>query len=163
MQGNYKENNVKQDTSSAWEIFKSPLGWIEVQANATHLLGVWRVEARRADRGNAITAQAIRELVSYFADPETVFTTPCLLRGTAFRQRTWQALQRLAAGQRLSYSQLAREMGRPRSTRAVANAVAKNPFPIIIPCHRIIRADGSDSGYVWGAEAKAWLLHHEAG
>lgn len=82
--------------------------------------------------------------------------------GTEFQRRVWDALRRIPGGRTASYSELARSIGRPTGFRAVATANATNPVAIVIPCHRVIHADGSISGYGGGVERKKWLLRHEA-
>jgi len=84
------------------------------------------------------------------------------LIGTAFQHRVWQALMRIPPGQTMSYAQLARELGAPRATRAVASACARNRLAVVVPCHRIVRGDGSLGGYRWGLPRKAALLRGEA-
>lgn len=83
------------------------------------------------------------------------------LIGTAFQQRVWQALMKIPRGQTLSYAQLAQALGRPTATRAVARACAQNRLAVIVPCHRIVRGDGSLGGYRWGLPRKAALLNSE--
>jgi AraC family transcriptional regulator of adaptative response/methylated-DNA-[protein]-cysteine methyltransferase len=83
------------------------------------------------------------------------------LIGTAFQHRVWQALMRIPPGQTLSYAQLAQELGVPRATRAVASACARNRLAVVVPCHRIVRGDGSLGGYRWGLPRKAALLRSE--
>jgi AraC family transcriptional regulator, regulatory protein of adaptative response / methylated-DNA-[protein]-cysteine methyltransferase len=87
---------------------------------------------------------------------------PLDLRGTAFQHRVWQALRRIRPGSTVSYGELARRLGVPGSARAVAGAVAANPAAVAIPCHRVIRSDGSLSGYRWGVARKRALLEREA-
>jgi len=87
---------------------------------------------------------------------------PLDLRGTAFQHRVWQALRKIRPGSTVSYGELARRLGLPGSARAVAGAVAANPLAIAIPCHRVIRSDGSLSGYRWGVSRKRALLEREA-
>ncbi|MFT3736490.1 MAG: methylated-DNA--[protein]-cysteine S-methyltransferase [Rhodocyclaceae bacterium] len=87
---------------------------------------------------------------------------PLDVRGTAFQQRVWQALQTIPPGSTLSYSELAQKLGTPRAVRAVASACAANALAIAIPCHRIVRSDGSLSGYRWGVARKRALLDREA-
>ena len=82
--------------------------------------------------------------------------------GTEFQSRVWAALRRIPGGRTLSYSELARSIGQPTGFRAVATANATNPVAIVIPCHRVIHADGSISGYGGGVDRKRWLLRHEA-
>jgi len=82
--------------------------------------------------------------------------------GTPFQQKVWRALRRIPHGQTSSYRELAHAVGQPGAARAVATANATNPVAIVIPCHRVIHADGSISGYGGGVERKRWLLRHEA-
>ncbi len=86
---------------------------------------------------------------------------PLDLRGTPFQQRVWQTLLKVPRGSTWSYSQLAAKAGKPRAVRAAASACARNPVGLIVPCHRILRCDGSLGGYYWGAERKRALLQRE--
>ena len=86
---------------------------------------------------------------------------PLDLRGTAFQLRVWQALRQIPRGQTRSYSQLARELGNPNATRAVARACATNRVALVVPCHRVVGASGSLTGYRWGVERKRQLLEAE--
>ena len=83
------------------------------------------------------------------------------MRATAFQRRVWEALRRIPYGQTRSYAQVARAIGRPRATRAVARACATNPAALVIPCHRVVGADGGLGGYRWGIERKQALLERE--
>jgi len=87
---------------------------------------------------------------------------PVDIRATAFQWRVWQALQRIPRGQTRSYAQIAQEIGAPRAVRAVASACARNRLAVVVPCHRVIRADGSLGGYRWGMARKRELLEREA-
>ncbi len=84
------------------------------------------------------------------------------LHGTVFQQKVWRALQKIPAGQVISYSQLAAYIGQPKAVRAVAGACAANTIAVAIPCHRVVRNDGTLSGYRWGVERKRALLELEA-
>ncbi len=88
-------------------------------------------------------------------------TQPLAPQGTAFQQQVWQALQKTRPGQRLSYQQLAEQLGKPGASRAVAGACAANPLALVIPCHRVVRSDGALSGYRWGVARKQALLQAE--
>ena len=96
-------------------------------------------------------------------DPAHRFNGPFDLRGTEFQQQVWQALLTIPPGQTRSYRQIAEQIGRPNAVRAVGTACGSNPISIIIPCHRVIRSDGSYQGYHWGLEMKTRLLAAEAG
>ena len=87
---------------------------------------------------------------------------PLDIRGTAFQQRVWQALREIPAGATVSYAELAQRIGAPKAVRAVAGACAANNLAVAIPCHRVIRNDGSVSGYAWGVERKRALQDREA-
>jgi len=87
---------------------------------------------------------------------------PLDIRATAFQRRVWEALRRIPAGRTRSYAEIARGIGRPRATRAVARACATNPVALVVPCHRVIRSDGDLGGYRWGVERKRKLLEREA-
>jgi len=103
-----------------------------------------------------------RELSAYFTGVPTDFTALTLdPRGTPFQLQVWQELRRIPRGQTISYGELARRVGNPKASRAVGQANAVNPIPLIIPCHRVIAADGSLGGYSSGLDRKRWLLRHE--
>lgn len=107
-------------------------------------------------------AQARQELAAYFAGRLRAFSLALDVRGTPFRQQVWQALCTIPYGETRSYGMLAAHIGRPGACRAVGTANGKNPLPIIIPCHRVIHADGSLGGYAAGRDVKRFLLALEA-
>ena len=102
-----------------------------------------------------------QQLDEYFAGDRTDFDVEVDLAGTPFQLEVWQALQAIPYGETISYAELARRIGRPAAVRAVGSANGRNPVSIIVPCHRVIGADGSLTGYGWGTTNKAWLLDHE--
>ena len=105
---------------------------------------------------------AKRELIAYFNGSRTDFTALTIdPQGTPFQLRVWQELRRIPWGQAISYGELARRVGNPKASRAVGQANAVNPIPLIIPCHRVIAGDGSLGGYSSGLDRKRWLLRHE--
>ncbi len=95
-------------------------------------------------------------------DPAIAFDKPLDIRGTAFQQTVWQALRAIPPGTTVTYAELAATIGRPSAVRAVARACATNDHAVIIPCHRVVRGDGSMAGYRWGIERKRALLELEA-
>jgi AraC family transcriptional regulator of adaptative response/methylated-DNA-[protein]-cysteine methyltransferase len=103
----------------------------------------------------------VAEVVGFVEAPQIGLNLPLDLRGTAFQQRVWQALQQIPPGQTLSYAELAGRIGAPAAVRAVAGACAANNVAVAVPCHRIIRANGGLSGYRWGVERKRDLLARE--
>jgi len=150
--------------------FPSPIGDLVITASDSGLTGVWfpgkgPVAAARPDdeRGPAseLLARASEQLAEYFAGTRTTFDLPLDAGGTAFERRVWDALRTIPYGRTLSYSELARRLGDPRATRAVGAANGKNPIPIIVPCHRVIGANGALTGFGGGLDRKRWLLEHE--
>jgi methylated-DNA-[protein]-cysteine S-methyltransferase len=106
---------------------------------------------------------AARQLTEYFANVRRDFDLPLSLRGTPFQQRVWRALTEIRYGETWSYGELAQRIGNPAASRAVGLANGRNPISILVPCHRVIGADGSLTGYGGGLERKRWLLALEAG
>lgn len=105
--------------------------------------------------------QLIAQVVGFVEAPHIGLDLPLDVRGTAFQQRVWRALQKIPAGSTVSYATLARRIGAPAAVRAVAQACGANPVAVAIPCHRVVRTDGSLSGYRWGVERKRELLERE--
>lgn len=99
-----------------------------------------------------------RQLEQYFLGSRQAFDIPLSLQGTAFQQLAWQGLQGIEYGQTISYAEQALRIGKPTAIRAVANANGNNPISIIVPCHRVIRSDGSLGGYTGGIDKKQALL-----
>ncbi|MGH9583674.1 MAG: bifunctional DNA-binding transcriptional regulator/O6-methylguanine-DNA methyltransferase Ada [Bryobacteraceae bacterium] len=104
----------------------------------------------------------VAEVVGFVEAPGTDLDLPLDIRGTAFQQRVWRALQSIPPGATASYTDIARLIGSPKSVRAVAQACAANHLAVAIPCHRVVRNDGALSGYRWGVERKRTLLEQEA-
>jgi AraC family transcriptional regulator of adaptative response/methylated-DNA-[protein]-cysteine methyltransferase len=109
----------------------------------------------------AVIEQLERELQMYFAEGITTFKTPVYYGGTLFQRQVWQQLRQIAWAQTCSYKQLAQAIGCPKAVRAVAQANSANPLPLIVPCHRVVQANGELGGYNGGVETKKWLLRHE--
>lgn len=105
--------------------------------------------------------QSIAKVIGFIEDPNRGLDLPLDVRGTAFQQRVWQALRQIPAGETATYAEVAQKIGQPTATRAVAGACAANHIAIAIPCHRVIRNDGSLSGYRWGVDRKRSLLSRE--
>lgn len=103
----------------------------------------------------------VARVVGLIESPRRGLNLPLDIRGTAFQRRVWRALQRISAGTTVSYAEIARRIGSPRSIRAVAGACAANNIAVAIPCHRVVRTDGSLSGYAWGLDRKRQLIDRE--
>ena len=117
-------------------------------------------------RANLIGADAdferlVAQVVGFVEAPAIGLDLPLDLRGTAFQERVWQALQSIPVGSTASYAEIAQRIGAPKAMRAVAQACAANTLAVAIPCHRVVRSDGNLSGYRWGVERKRQLLERE--
>lgn len=112
--------------------------------------------------GDAQFEQLVAQVVGFVEAPALGLDLPLDVRGTAFQQRVWQALREIPAGSTASYTQIAHRIGAPKAVRAVGGAIAANPIAVAIPCHRVIRTDGSLCGYRWGVERKRALIEREA-
>lgn len=113
------------------------------------------------DDEHPVLRQAAAELDEYFAGERTTFDVTLAPRGTAFQLAAWKALEAIPFGETVSYGDQARKLGDVNKSRAVGAANGQNPIPIIVPCHRVIGANGSLTGFGGGLESKAWLLRHE--
>jgi methylated-DNA-[protein]-cysteine S-methyltransferase len=148
----------------------SPIGELLLLSDGRSLRGLYMQEGRTAIRVNAgwKTAEepfaAVREqLGEYFAGRRSSFDLPIAMTGSAFERHVWSALQQIPYGESISYGELARRIGQPTAARAVGLANGRNPIAVIVPCHRVIGADGSLTGYGGGVERKRFLLDLEAG
>jgi AraC family transcriptional regulator, regulatory protein of adaptative response / methylated-DNA-[protein]-cysteine methyltransferase len=112
--------------------------------------------------GDATFEQLVAKVVGFIETPAIGLDLPLDVRGTAFQQRVWQVLRKIPAGSTATYADIAAQIGSPRSVRAVAQACGANALAVAIPCHRVVRSDGSLSGYRWGVERKQSLLQREA-
>jgi methylated-DNA-[protein]-cysteine S-methyltransferase len=146
----------------------SPVGVLTLTAHEGVLTRLYMHEQRHApvsspewqrdDRG---FAEVVAQLEAYFAGTLSRFELPLAADGTDFQRRVWAALQEIPYGETISYGELAQYVGKPGASRAVGLANGRNPIGIVIPCHRVIGADGSLTGYGGGLERKVWLLEHE--
>jgi methylated-DNA-[protein]-cysteine S-methyltransferase len=110
---------------------------------------------------HAVLQQAAHELGEYFSGARVDFDVPLGPRGTAFQLAAWSALRTIPFGETVSYGEQAKRLGEPGKARAVGAANGRNPLPIIVPCHRVVGANGHLTGFGGGIETKAWLLDHE--
>lgn len=150
--------------------FPSPIGTLELRGTEAALTGVFmeghRHGAPRADgavRDAEPLREARRQLEEYFAGERREFSLALAPAGTDFQKSVWQALRGIPYGATMSYGELAARIGNPRAVRAVGLANGRNPISIVVPCHRVIGADGSLTGYGGGLERKRFLLALEGG
>jgi AraC family transcriptional regulator of adaptative response/methylated-DNA-[protein]-cysteine methyltransferase len=111
--------------------------------------------------GDAALEKIVARVVAQVESPRSDFSLPLDIHGTAFQQRVWDALKEIPVGATASYAEVAHRIGAPRAVRAVAQACAANPAAGVIPCHRVVRSDGSPGGYRWGVARKETLLERE--
>lgn len=151
-------------------VIESPLGPLTLTAEDDHLTGIYfqihRRRHRLPDLGLAVTSEpvltlAAAQLAEYFRGERRVFTVPLAPRGEPFQQSVWALLRQIPFGATCSYGQLARDLGQPGAAQAVGMANGANPISIIVPCHRVVGADGSLTGYAGGLERKRFLLELE--
>jgi methylated-DNA-[protein]-cysteine S-methyltransferase len=148
---------------SATTYYHSPLGWIEITASADAVTSLVFCDERKNDENNdsMILAECVRQLDEYFAGRLTNFDVPVSQNGTEFQKNVWNALMDIPFAKTVSYGYMARMLNRPKAARAVGAANGKNRVWSVVPCHRVIGADGSLTGYAGGIERKRWLLAHE--
>ncbi len=150
--------------------FESPLGPMTLAASASGLAGIWfdgqkhmpDCSAWPVQADHPVLLQAQAQLREYFGGQRSHFDLPLdLSRGTLFQQQVWQGLLDISCGTTTSYGALGKRIGRPAAVRAVGAAVGRNPISIIVPCHRVVGADGSLTGYAGGLPRKVALLQIE--
>ena len=156
---------------TAWSHFESPLGGMLLARTASGLAGAWfdgqkhhpgeLPAAARAAQGDGLLDRTAAQLLRYFAGEALPADLPLDLQGSDFQRRVWAALLCIPAGTTTSYGALAQHIGAARAVRAVGAAVGRNPVSVIVPCHRVVGADGSLTGYAGGLERKQALLDLE--
>ena len=146
--------------------FPSPIGTIYIAFSSEGIIRIALTEERfgkyslckRRKNDGART-----QFKEYFDGKRKEFSLPLHFEGTPFQKKVWNVLREIPYGETRSYEWVAKEVGKPRASRAVGNAVGANPLPIVIPCHRVIRKDGGLGGYGYGAAIKKKLLEIELG
>jgi methylated-DNA-[protein]-cysteine S-methyltransferase len=153
----------KPSTTHAFAV-TSPIGDLVVRATESDIVAIdWKAAPLgNKPRETPLLARARTALTDYFAGRLTAFDLPCAPAGTAFQRRVWAELCRIPYGETVTYGELARRVG--SSARAVGNACGANPLPIVVPCHRVLAANGALGGYsgLGGTMTKTWLLEHES-
>ena len=161
---------MRTDEKLLYSTVDSPIGELLLLGDGRSLHGLYMQEGRTAItvRPGWVASEepfaAVRaQLAEYFAGRRSSFEVPLAMTGTAFERRVWSALREIPYGESISYGELARRIGKPTGARAVGLANGRNPISVIVPCHRVIGADGSLTGYGGGVERKRFLLDLEAG
>ncbi len=168
---------MKFNPSTVQTAITTPLGPMVLAATPDGLAGAWFTDQRhrpealdfknvphpwpRSD-AHPTLAKAAKQLAEFFAGKRRNFDLQYdISGGTLFQQSVWRALLKIAHGQLSTYGQIARQIDNPAAVRAVGMAVGRNPLGILVPCHRVVGADGSLTGYAGGLHRKVWLLDHE--
>jgi methylated-DNA-[protein]-cysteine S-methyltransferase len=154
---------------NAFCYFQSPIGRLLLTSDGTALTGLYMEPSRKAQSTDGWTEDAavaplpatLRQLTEYFGGTRRDFDLPLRMQGTEFQKRVWRELTEIPYGQTWSYGELAKRIDNPSASRAVGLANGRNPISILVPCHRVIGADGSLTGYGGGLDRKRWLLAHE--
>jgi methylated-DNA-[protein]-cysteine S-methyltransferase len=156
------------DAPVIYDVAPSPLGNLLLTGDGRSLTGLYMLDAGgkppspRWTREPTAFTSTTAELAGYFGGERTEFTVPLAPSGSAFQLAVWAELARIPFGVTVSYGEVALALGKSLvASRAVGLANGRNPISIIIPCHRVIGADGSLTGYGWGLPRKEWLLRHE--
>lgn len=159
---------------ATYDMIESPVGWLFVACEdeaLSHIefLGapedaprfIERVERETGEppvRGGAAVVEVVRQLRQYFAGERRTFNLRLAPHGTEWQQRVWMALRDIPYGETVTYGTIAGRVGRPAASRAVGAANGRNPISIVVPCHRVVGADRSLTGYGGGLDRKQWLL-----
>ncbi|OEH93264.1 methylated-DNA--[protein]-cysteine S-methyltransferase [Bacillus solimangrovi] len=145
--------------------YDSPVGVIEVCTSKKSVLRIEFVDEKKQVNQElpSILTKALDQLDQYFKGERQQFDLPVEFEGTEFQKKVWNGLLTIPFGEVWSYKDLAVEIGNEKAVRAVGNANRNNPISIIIPCHRVIGANGTLTGYAGGLHRKEWLLDHEKG
>lgn len=168
--GAARQIDMKQATSTLQASYDSPLGRIILAVTGEQLVGVWFDGQRHQPdtstwpvaTDHPVLQLAKTQLSEYFAGQRTTFELPLALdRGTDFQQAVWRALLNVPSGATVTYGELSQRVGKPAAVRAVGGAVGRNPLSIVVPCHRVLGANGALTGYAGGLERKTALLHLE--
>jgi methylated-DNA-[protein]-cysteine S-methyltransferase len=160
---------MKVSTAFVHEDVASPIGRLRLIADGDELIGIWFEHGRDARKSEAMlvpgTAPVLErtktQLAEYFRGERREFDLPLAPRGTEFQRRVWRRLGEIEYGTTTTYGALARELGNPNASRAVGLANGSNPIPIVIPCHRVIGANGALTGFGGGLPVKSALLELE--
>lgn len=158
-------------TTAVHTVVDSPCGPLTLVAREGELTGLYMTDQRHLPAYETfgpraelpLFARTAEQLAAYFDGDRTAFDVELRLLGTPFQQRVWGALRDIPYGETVTYGELAETLGQPTASRAVGLANGKNPIGVIVPCHRVIGADGSLTGYGGGLARKQWLLDLERG
>ncbi|MEZ9452536.1 methylated-DNA--[protein]-cysteine S-methyltransferase [Vibrio splendidus] len=144
-------------------LYDAPIGKMIIRSNGQAMVEIdhINVELDITENPDELCLEASRQLDEYFAGQRKSFDLPLQPKGTDFQLKAWVALTTIPYGETISYGEQAKRMDNPKAVRAVGGANGKNPFSIVVPCHRVIGANGTLTGYTGGMNRKEWLLSFE--
>lgn len=142
------------------DFFISPIGVWKLSANENEITAMELVAAPGTTHRYFLLDEALMQLSEYFYEDRTDFSLPLQKKGTAFQRKVWAAIRDIPCGKTATYGEIARAIGSPRAARAVGMALHRNPFPVIVPCHRVV-GKASPGGYAFGLPRKRYLLDLE--
>jgi methylated-DNA-[protein]-cysteine S-methyltransferase len=151
-------------------VYESSIQTLRLVSDGRSLMGLYMMSEKHLlmPQGDWVEDESVapfpktkQQLSAYFAGTLNEFELPLQMQGTLFQQRIWEALKTIPYGTTISYGELAQQIGQPKASRAVGLANGRNPILIVVPCHRVIGANGKLTGYGGGIERKQWLLNHE--
>ena len=153
----------KRKAAEIFAVYTFPCGSFRIEQAGDCIVSISTVNGPVPNYGTPtpLTQQLASQMEEYFQGNRKTFDIPYILHGTPFQERVWQALCRIPYGRTRSYRDIAEEIGQPKACRAVGMANHRNPMMLVIPCHRVIGADGSLGGYAGGLELKRFLLSLE--
>lgn len=140
---------------------KTPMGLVEVRASERGVQVLRFVEAAGEDNPNEHTRMAVSQLNEFFANTRNVFELALDATGTDFQKSVWLTIAKIPFGETRTYGELAQQLGKPHASRAVGGACGKNPLWLVVPCHRVVGANGKLTGYAGGINRKKRLLAFE--
>jgi methylated-DNA-[protein]-cysteine S-methyltransferase len=142
--------------------YESPIGYIRIKGDEESILALdFAEEGQNRENYPEHIKACIIQLDEYFTGKRKNFDISYLLKGTEFQKKVWAELAKISYGETVSYKDIAKRIGNEKAVRAVGTTNGKNPISIIVPCHRVVGADGKLTGYAWGVWRKEWLLEHE--
>lgn len=148
-------------TSETYAVYKFPVGFLKLACRDGKLTRIERTDEPPREAADALLQKTKTELDEYFAGKRKTFDVPLQMEGTDFQKKVWAALCEIPYGETRTYGELAARVGAPKAFRAVGGANHRNPISIIVPCHRVVGADGSLTGYGGGLPMKEYLINLE--
>jgi methylated-DNA-[protein]-cysteine S-methyltransferase len=144
--------------------YLSPAGWLRLQSDGEYITAIGFVDGKEEmiPDDHFLLQDGVQQLQEYFEGRRRKFDLPIKQQGSPFQQKVWQLLMDIPFGKTVSYNELSKIYGDPKSIRAIASANGRNAIAIIVPCHRVIGSDQSLTGYAGGLPRKKFLLEHEA-